>query len=163
MFEFVRPSPWLRHLFTPSRSQQPNPTAVSREVSLTQPYDGGGFPLFDPASWVISVQSVVSASVSTVIRLVPADTIMRVLAITARLDAGVAPLAHAQSLIVPGFSVALGADVLLTNQLANIPCAAPIIGPGHTLRGHYHTGGAATQVTWTAYIVEVPIGTVFYL
>lgn len=159
---FVRPAPWLRRLFTPSQTSPVNPTRVSDDVSLTQPYDGSGWPLYDPGQWVILTQSAVGTPKTTVIETVPIDRICRLLAVAVILNAGVAPSCQLQAGVAITLSV--GAPVVVhATEMSSVPSNTPIIGPGHSIRGRHYGGDAATQVTWYLYRVLAPIGTVFYV
>jgi len=161
VFRFSRPAPWLRQLFTPSHTTQPNPGELSGDVSLVQPYDGSGWPLFDPGEWDIATQSSVAIASTTALVTAGALEVVRILAASVRLDAGVAPVCHLQG----ENSVVFGEDVTAVggSEQIHVPSNCPILGPTHVLYGRHHTGDAATQVTWVVYYVRAPIGTVFYL
>lgn len=164
MANFARPSSWLRQLFTPSHTSQPNPDRVSDDVSLNQPYDGGGFPLWDEGQWASFVDSGVFSASDTNLLTVPENQICRILAVSAELRAGVAPNAYVK---------VAGASQVVISQWASpippvvqricIPLFTPIIGPTHTLIGSHHGGDAATVVRWAFYYVLAPLGTVFYV
>jgi len=161
MSGFVRPAEWLRHLFTSSQTGPVNPTEVSDDVSLVQPYDGGGFPLYDPGQWAKEVTSATSAAATTVIFTVPATSICRILAAAAVLSAGVAPDVHFRA-VAPTASLAISASQTLPAvEQIGFSIFCPIIGPGHSISGRHFGGDAATIVIYRLYLVVVPLGTVF--
>ena len=166
MSEFVRPADWLRQLFTPSRTEWITPNRVAGEVSLVQPYDGGGFPLYDPAQWGASVTSIVGASGLTTVLTVPTNRICRILAASVILAAAAAPSTY-WSVQSPGTNVAVGISQVETGALTTFHLAArlntPILGPNSVLHGRWFGGDVTTQVTWNCYYVFAPIGSVFYV
>lgn len=164
MSKFVRPAGWLRHLFTQSQTTQVNPTEVSDDVSLIQPYDGGGFPLFDPGQWGLFVTSLVGAATNTVIIIVPDNKVVRLLGLGTFLAAGTVGTAHFTVLPTSGVEVPITPQIAVhATQLTGYPIYCPILGPGHTLRSNFFGGGAASQIRYDMYYVEAPLGTVFYL
>jgi len=87
MSKFARPASWLRQLFTQSRTGFANPSILSQDVSLTAPFDGGGFPLYDPDMWGKTATSVAEAAGTTAVYTVPANQISRILALSAHKSA----------------------------------------------------------------------------
>jgi len=162
MTKFSRSSSWLKGLFTPSQSKFPNPGILSDEVSLVQPYDGSGWPLWDPDQWFLSITSATIAAAATTLLTVPDDFVARILAVSARTTAGVAPSAR---IFVGGplINVGLGDLQLLTATPQVMPVQSPIIAPGHRLRGDHVAGDAATIVIYSVYFVQAPMGSVFYI
>lgn len=165
MSRFVRSASWLRHLFTPSHTAQPGPVEVSDDVSLVQPYDGGGYPLFDPGQWSLAKNSLVGVSSVTKIYTVPSDNIVRLLGLSATRVAGAAPDCNAEVETPNGINTGLGIQVTGVGStfLHHIPASSPILGPGHILLGRHLGGDASTVVQWNLYFVQAPIGAVFYL
>lgn len=161
MSGFVRPAPWLRRLFTPSQTAPVNPIEVSDDVSLIQPYDGGGYPLFDPSQWSSEVVSVAGAAATTVLYTVGAESVVRLLAAAGILSAGVVGSLHLR-VEAGAISLAISPNVATPAvEQVNLPLQCPVIGPGHIISGRHFGGGAATVVTWRLYLVEAPLGTVF--
>lgn len=165
MSGFVRPADWLRHLFTSSRTAPVNPVEVSDDVSLNQPYDGGGFPLWDPGQWISTVTSVAVAAGETTLLTVPDNQIARILGVSAQLSAGVAPTVHLRVISQSNARVGLSPLVLMlaSARRQSIELQTPIIGPGHLLSGAHFGGDVLTKVAWAVYFVQAPIGTVFYV
>jgi len=165
MSRFNRPASWLRFLFTPSQTKAPNPGELSNDVSLNQPYDGGGFPLFDPSQWAFTVKSATIASATTDLFTVPEDEIVRILAVAASVAAGVAPNVNSFATTQNNTRVSLSAPLLLVanGQRTGLTQLCPIIGPGHVFAGHHFGGDAATIIDWWVYFVRAPLGTVFYV
>jgi len=161
MSGFVRPADWLRQLFTSSQTGPVNPTSVSDDVSLVQPYDGGGYPLFDPGEWAKQVTSATTAASTTALFTVPETSICRILAASAVNTAGVAPDVH--------FRVATATASLAISLSKTLPAVeqegfeitCPIVGPGHQITGRHFGGDGSTIVIYRLYLVVVPLGTVF--
>jgi len=123
--------------------------------------------MFDSQSWGVEVTSATVAVAATTLITVPALSIVRLLAVSAILDAGVAPecnLRVLQTAIGANVAVVCGETITLpaADRIA-IPNECPIFGPDHIIQGVHQNGDAATIVTWTAYFVIAPIGTVFYI
>lgn len=163
MSRFTRSASWLRFLFTPSHTPQPGPVEVSDDVSLNQPYDGGGYPLFPSGQWRAEGAAAAGASRLQTLITVEANQICRVLAVSCNLTAGVAP----DCVVVVQAS---GNDIVLSETAQNVGADfvgldmhCPIVGPGHLVRGRHDNGDAATVIQWQIYYCLVPIGTVFYL
>jgi len=165
MSRFVRPASWLRWLFTSSQTSPVNPVEVSDDVSLVQPFDGGGYPLFDPGQWGLAVASATAASGTTTVLTVPANTICRLLAASVTLNAGVAPSTYFA--VVPEGGDSIGISPLETGVLTTFHLSAelrcPILPPGAVLSGRWLGGDAATNLNWHILYVLAPIGSVFYL
>lgn len=162
MSGFVRAAPWLRQLFTSSRTSQANPTTLSDDVSLIQPYDGGGFPLFDPGQWAVTIDSAAVAAATTNLLTVPAGNIARLIAVSAAHVAGVAPTVFAMARVPSLNELAITAQVTLSNvERFNLPLQCPILIAGQQLQGRHFGGNAATVVRWVFLHVLAPLGTNF--
>jgi len=164
MSGFTRAAPWLRQLFTPSKTAQPNPDRLSDDVSLVQPYDGGGWPLPPGGEWALQVVTAAGAAADSVLVSVNANEIARILAVSFGRNAGVHPTLAVDVLVQQTFTVGLSAHVVSTTAIQTLlPISTPIIGPGHVLRGRHFGGDAATVIDWEVYFVRAPLGTVFSL
>jgi len=165
MSKFVRPSAWLRQLFTASRTEHVAPSTVSNDVSLVQPFDGSGWGLPDAGSWFLSVVSAAGAKVETELLVVPANTIVRLLAISASRGAGAAFNAQAQVKPQGGSPTPFTSFVAVPNtgdrRALQVYC--PILGPGSILQGAHEGGDASSTCGFNVYYCQAPIGTVFYV
>jgi len=164
MSGFVRPANWLRHLFTSSQTGPVNPTEVSDDVSLIQPYDGGGYPLFDPGEWAKDSTSATGAAKTTALFSVPDDKIARILSASIVHTAGVAPDVYFR-VETPQFSMGISENLtaLADAEDQGFQIHSPIIGPGHNLVGRHFGGDGSTVIIFRLYLCVVPIGTVFYV
>jgi len=163
MSKFNRPSTWLRHLFTPRQTSAANPGEVSNDVSLNQPFDGGGYPLLDPTQWASVVVSATIAVDNTELLTTGPDEIIRILAISARLNAGVAPSAFIKVGPSTGTVPCSPTIAALTAERQALISNCPILGPSATLFGRHFGGDAATIVEWGIYMCRAPLGSVFYV
>ena len=165
MSKFSRPSDWLRQLFIPSTTGWRPPARVSEEVSLTQPYDGGGYPIWPVGQWVIEQTFTDQAAGSVVILLLPDNEICRLLAASIEIDGGVIPTARL--LLGDASNRFVGISDEVTPSALNIQNSfdvrTPIIPPGGDFRGEWEGGDAATDVTFRAVICRCPLGSVFYV
>lgn len=159
MSRFARPAGWLRQIFTPSQTGQPNPDSVSNDVSLVQPYDGGGYPISDVLD-MFTVNTVVAAQANTTILTLNQDQIGRILALTAVLLAGVAPTVQFMNQGAFGSVISANMTPVVTEYTA-VEFWCPILKPGHQLRGRHFGGDAATQVTYIVHVAVAPVGSVF--
>lgn len=172
MSKFARPASWLRELFTSSRTEFRNPSDLSRDVSLTQPYDGSSWFLADSGMWYMEATSAAGASGHTNIGNVLGENVYaRLLAVHVRNSVVALPTRAMVNLLMPN-----GTDFVNISNTGNVQSSwlisgdynsfllqCPIIGPGMQLRG-YHSGGDGTSVmVWKALFVEVPAGSVFYI
>lgn len=164
MSNFSRSASWIRQLFTPSSTGWREPNLLSNDVSLNQPYDGGGYPLPDFADMVGSVGGATAALGTVTLFTVGPNEICRILCVGIELQAGVAPLVLF-NVVGPNFAVpaspsavsgAVGVD-------EGIELFTPIIPPGHSLQGQWSGGDAATKVGFRWIKVTAPLGTVFYV
>jgi len=164
--QFVRPAKWLRQIFTQSRTEASNPSRVSNDVSLVQPYDGGGWGMQEPDSWGIRSVGAVAAAGAVVVITVPAGQIFRLLSLGASHVAGVQPSAWF-NVQINGVSFPI-VDRVLMNGPGRMAYWAgmkypPVIAERHVLNFQWTAGDAATQID--SYIIGflAPAGTVFYV
>jgi len=163
MSTFTRPAPWLRQFFTPSRTGFKEPGKLSDDVSLVQPYDGGGWPIDPGVNKTGELQSVVGASTQTVLFTTEQDEISRLVTVGAILDAGGVPAGLVHLDHSGGPSVPICEHFTLdTAYYRSMPLYAAIVGPMVRVRGFVVGGDASTQVTWRWMEYRVPVGTVFY-
>jgi len=168
MTYFTRAAPWLRHLYTPSKTKAANPGILSNDVALTQDYAGGGYPLIDPQNWVESITTAAVAAADTVLATTGIFEVCRVLAVSYRVSAGVRPDTLVD-ILTGGVAVAIGdqqdgaTPPPLPTFAKVVILTCPIMGPSAVLRGRHSGGDAATVVTWEVYKVIAPLGTVFYV
>lgn len=164
MSQFVRPAPWLRHLFTPSKTRAVNPSEISEDVSIVQPYDGSGWPLMPEGEWGKSFVTVAIAAADTELLATNNREIARILAVSVARNAGVNPVCYVSVEVGGTERIALTARFTPTDGIQTpFTLVSPIIGPNQVLIGHHLGGDAATVVAWRLYAVVVPIGTVFYV
>ena len=164
---FVRPAPWLRQLFTPAHTPQPNPGTLSEDVSLVQPYDGSGWAIPNPETTVRSFTAPAGAQGNNTILTMGATDVGRILGISVNLNAGAAPT-HANAAVrAPGTNLNCPiTDVVVpvTGIFIGLPhLASSVILPRLQLEGSHIGGDAATILIWRVYIAICPIGTVFYV
>jgi len=163
MSGFTRPAPWLRRLFTPSQRFD-EPGILSDDVSLVQPYDGGGYALDQNTIKIISLISNVGAAQNTPLVVPGANQVVRVVCVGVFLMAGASPTLTNLQLVAgslrsvssPGIAVIPPNRIFVDNR-------APILVPGISMDGSHIGGDASTQLRWEVYLLRVPIGTVFYL
>jgi len=166
MSKFVRPSAWLRQLFTQSQTEHVHPTRVSDDVSLVQPYDGGGMFLSDPSSWGTIVAGGVAAAGVVSVVTVPENQIYRILSVGAVLQAGGAPGTAWWNIVLPDSGVfpittnggvsgtlfaSWGSSILLRQFIGR-----------QILQFQWAGGDASTQIDLHVLGIFAPAGTVFY-
>lgn len=158
---FARRAGWLQELFPPSvvPAAPSYPDRVSTDVSLTAPYDAGGWGLANPESWITPITSVVAAAGTVVVLAVPDGQLYRWMAGSVAMIAGVAPAGQFE-LLVPGGAVSMGASSTETptgphKQYDLIP---PIVGPTISIRYSWAGGDAATQLAIRIYGTLLPLG-----
>lgn len=169
MSQFSRRAGWLNFLFPASVApQKRDPGQRSDDVSLVQPYDASGWPIPDPSTWIIRLDSAVGATGDTDILTVPDDSVYRLFSANAFRLLGV-------NAIFQLFIVDLNAIPILSALVANevstglnsgnniVPLDRAMVIPGGlTLRFQHFGGDAATQIRYHIYGCLVPAGTVFY-
>ena len=166
---FARGASWLFQLFTASDSQpRKSPSSFSNDVSLTQPYDGGGIPLANVDGMLDQRDSAVGVTWQDSLFSSGPGEIIRVYAVSALVIASTSPDANLfvynpvtlKRSIVGSTIVGLSTTMGEPFNLAGGPL---LMAPGLELRGEYKGGGAATQVRFYWYIARAPLGTVFYV
>lgn len=159
---FARISPWLRQLYTPSEGIPPDPTKLSTDVSLVAPYDGGGFPIPNPSTWLVSLITPASAAAVNTILTVGADEIFRLMSMSCRTAAGADATCRPTVEVVAPQRVALHRGLTSdANPQGFDGLLGTIVGPGHLVQG-LHTGGdVLTQIDWIVYGIRAPLGTCF--
>ena len=167
MSQFSRRARWLNVLFPSSvapRAQDPG--RFSDDVSLIQPYDGGGFGLSaaDDGDWWHFALSAVGAADDFVIFTVPDGFIFRWMAGDASTVAGNNPNGNfAVQAITPPFSGAIAAsvNVIISGTVVSRQIEIPIVGPFSEIRFEYANGNAATQILARIYGALAPVGSNF--
>lgn len=168
MTQFSRAAPWLRSLFIESSSPTvKNPATRSDDVSLVQPYDGGGWPLAgrDSSAWAVTFTTNVGVTgVNTDFTLLK-NEIMRILAIGIVTASGAIANSQVRVQIAGvGTVISISDDKKshLTEEQPLVPIA-PLVGPESRLIFRHYAGSAATSIKFNLLVVRVPIGTVFYI
>jgi len=167
MIPFARSAKWLTELFTPSVVPTTSfPDRYSRDVSLVQPYDGGGWGIPALADWSKNVTTPAGAGAEFEILRVAEQNIYRLLAIQCFLGAGAVPGIVFPVVTSPGGGSTVALDrtqtLVLNERMAWFP-HTPIIGPDSVLQGFHSGGDVLTVIHWAVYGVEVPLGTSFTL
>jgi len=171
MSSFVRPADWLRQLFTQSRTEPSNPSRVSEDVSLVQPFDGSGWGMVMPDQIVSETPNPAAASGVLLLRTTGKRNIGRILAASVELFAGVTPGHIGISMRLAGamgVNDEVGIAVPLTTfggaiMKNGFNITSPIIPPDFEVLGTWAGGDAATVLIFQLALVEVPLGTVFYV
>jgi len=161
MPQFARRARWLAELFTPSVAPTTSyPDRYSKDVSLTQPYDGGGWGLTDPGQFTTGVTSATSAAANTELILTAADEIFRVLAVSCILTAGVSPTVALSIRSPTAVNVGCALPVAITAgfQQPLLLLNLSVLPPETSLRGVHSGGDAATIVDWFVYGLRLPLG-----
>jgi len=163
--KFTRPAPWLRQFFTPSQTEFKEPSTLSNDVSIIQPYDGGGFPLFSKGEWNVNVTTAAGAAQSVTLLTVGEDNIARILAIGCGRGAGATFEARAQVTTQAGNPIGCTNIVTIpvSGEQRGLEVYTPVLGPGHVLVGRHEQGDSLSVSDWNLYYVEVPLGAVFYV
>lgn len=167
MPSFVRPAAWLRQLFTQSRTEHSNPSRVSAEVSLIQPYDGSGWGIEDPQQWAYSVNTGVSAGAAGTATLVTVgeNEIFRLLSLAGENLAGTDPGGWWNQ-VINAEQYALTTRIVMNNGNTAYWAGErfpPVLGPGHILQFEWTGGNASTQPRLFIVGIRAPLGTVFYV
>jgi len=106
------------------------------------------------------VTSATAAAANTTLRTNLADQLMRILAISANVTAGVAPVVRAR-IFVPGagFRCVITEELTLTADAQVLPgLRCPIVCPTGALECRHTGGDAATIVEYTLYAATLPLG-----
>lgn len=141
---------------------------MSNDVSLTQPYDGGAWPIPPASSWIIQKTGAVGVALTTVMLDVPVDSVYRLFAASVFTFAGTQPLASIQIRdmnAVPIVAVTLSArlQVLAPGQgSASWEIFRNIVIPGGLrLDVDQFLGAADSQIRISVYGCLAPAGSVF--
>lgn len=161
---FVRPAPWLRRLFTPSQTSPVNPTEISEDVSLIQPYDGGGYPLHPVGEYLETTTQTAGAAGNGDLITTGQFELARILCADLLITAGVIPTCFFR-IQIGTVDVAISPRVVLgaLNQPNSQILQSPILPPGAALQIAWSGGDAATIVRTHVLHALVPLGTVFYV
>lgn len=135
---------------------------VSADVSLTQPYDGGGWGIEAPTAWGTLADS--AAGVAKTTELLTAGDMegIRIFACSAIQQAGGgSPVAHAE-IEIPGGTASIGVSDQLT-VIGTAPLQVPnfrviVLGPTHVLNGVHLAGDASCVIRWRLYFYRFPLG-----
>lgn len=168
MSQFSRRARWLNFLFPASVAPQlTDPGTVSEDVSLTQPYDGGGFSLAD-VDWFHFITGPAGAIGSFVVFTIPPGFMFRWMAADGQTLAGVTPQGLFRITATSGGPSS--GEIRATDQVV-IPTGGIImplreirmVPPSSNINFFYNGGDAATIVIARIYGALVPVGTVFYV
>lgn len=162
--KFARRAIWLTNLFTPSeRPTTRFPDSYGDDVSLVQPYDGGGVPIPAREGTIFQVDSVVGTDSITNVLTTGPDQVARIYSIQGSLQAG------ANCTIVGILGNESGNFVGITPRFTTVDTNksplevfATVIPPNHTISGELFGGDVLTKVRWRVLALVVPSGTVFY-
>lgn len=162
---FSRRARWLNDLFPASVApQSSDPSRLSEEVSLVQPYDGSGWDLVNPDDWITTLTLAVGASGNENIRRIDDRNVFRFLSVDVILVAGLAPTSFRIRVTANGVEeVAVTGNVIPLTDGSAIRPVSPIIGPSTRILAVYVGGDVLTQIRVNLYGLEVPLGSVFYV
>lgn len=169
MNRFTRPSRWLESLFTPSRVGWKPPSSIADEVNLTQPYDGSGWPIMPIGEWIVVTDPTAAGAAGNIndVVIVGEEEILRVLAVSVRVTAGVLPRVHAfardSGLGLPAIPITETITVGNLDETEGLPPHCPIVPQGHNLGLNWVGGDGATVLTCRALVCRAPLGSVFYV
>ena len=189
MSQFSRRARWLEALFPPSVAPRAaDPTLLSDDVSLVQPYDAGGygfrkitFPdsvgptlveITEPELSIRDMLTTIGAVTSTDLFHIQENLICRILSASFIRVAGAAVavfrlkvraqtgsgVSEHDCMIAPSIDA-----TTLPNSRTHIPLTTPLILPGTQVQLQMNTGDVATQYRVTFYMVVAPLGAVFRL
>ncbi len=164
MSKFTRPAPWLRRFFTPSQTEFKEPGLLSEDVSLIQPYDGGGWAVDSgPTKTFSAVSATVAAAYTTLFTTGPQE-ISRFVSFAIKSSAGVIPSCNVV-LNQPGGAHVAISEVLtpITAEHTSIRLFTKVVGPDVEVRVSHWGGDAATVIAINFMEYRVPIGVVFYV
>jgi len=161
MSQFSRPARWLRQLFTPSATGFQEPGTLSTDVSLIQPYDGGGYPFETRVQR--DTQAAVAANTVTIISA-NINEIIRLMGLSILVTAGTIPTIFFLVLL-DGVELAISPRTVISaiNQQNSVIHNTPILPPEAALQVSWAGGNASTVVRSEVLFVRAPIGTVFYV
>jgi len=167
--QFSRRARWLNRLFTASVAPQTSdPSSVSDDVSLVQPYDGSGWPIPTNTSWIQQFDTAVGISVQTDLFTIPEGFVYRLFGASG--FAIIQPSPNGiffvkDKISTPNTAVNISGNIdfslFVGNHRAELNQA--IVIPAGLILAFDYTGGAAgTQMRVSIYGALCPEGTVFY-
>lgn len=151
----------MRQLFTPSAVGFQEPGDLSNNVSLTQPYDGGGYPFETRLQ-----RNTQPAAATGLVTLVTTgqDEIIRLLALGITVTAGVIPtMFYLVGLDAIDVAITPRTIISAINQQNSIIHNTPILPPETTLQVSWAGGDVLTVVRTEVLFTRAPLGTVFYV
>lgn len=166
MSQFSRRARWLNQLFPQSAApQETDPGIRSDDVSLVQPYDGGGIAFQDIGTFCR--RFVIPTGITDTIDMIlnDANTVFRVYALHVQQLLGTDASVAVYIMSPNGDSVYVAwQDVLQASTRAqpfDKQADFKILGPGQTLTAQTLGGGADSSFGVGVYGVSAPLGTVF--
>ena len=167
MSQFSRRARWLNQIFPASVAPTTkDPGQRSDDVSLVQPYDGGGLGFQNVDTFCRRFAIPIGVSNAINCQVNDENTIMRVYAIDVVQLAGEDANVFMRVTSPAGDSVYVAYDNILGVTTHPRPFVVStdfrILGPGQTLAAETLGGGAASQFTVGVYGAIAPLGTTFY-
>lgn len=159
--KFARRAGWLTELFTPSVTPPTRfPDQYSNDVSLIQPYDGGGWGMINSEAYITQAANVAGASGTLTIKDIAPENIFRFLSAAVILTAGVAPSVVLEIFTIDGSRSQSISSLVTPNgaRWTTFDLIPPIIGPNHRIRAPWAGGDAATVITVSLFGPEIPLG-----
>lgn len=163
---FSRRARWLNALFPASVTPTiTDPASRSDDVSLVQPYDGGGYPIPPVTNWFTEVTSAVAAGTQLLLLTVGDDQLFRILGCGIQRLAGNNYTRAFLQVRVPNatFLVQVSNDIGVVDNIEQgiHQLVMPICPAGSQIFMFADGGNASSQFTATLLGVSVPVGTVF--
>ncbi len=166
MSQFSRRARWLNQLFPQSTAPtQHDPGVRSDDVSLVQPYDGGGIGFQEPTTLIKEFEIPVGIAESIDCLVNGEDVVARIYAMGVLQVSGTD--ATVFMTVISGAGVAIGVAVrdLAVAATTLLPFVTisdfKILGPSCTLRANTRSGGADSLFRVQIYAAVAPLGTVF--
>lgn len=173
MSQFSRRARWLNIFFPQSVAPaEQDPGVRSDDVSLVQPYDGGGFPLSEDTAWMRFLNPAAAAAGVVAIFTTPPDQLFRFMGADVQLIGGNGPVAGCGLQIQPpvggGGIMQVTERKFFAGATANDPVnfeaiTVPIIGPNTIVFMQWAGGNVATDLIVHVYGNFAPFGSVFYV
>jgi len=161
---FARRARWLTELFTPSVSPPTHfPDSYSRDVSLVQPYDGGGVPIPSTVSLIRQATTAAAAAGSITLLTTSREEVARLYSLGGLVSAGAnATVIFQLEEVDTGNAAPLAPRISLTGDFEGITTPGVMIPPNHNLVASWAGGDVLTILIVTSLAAVVPSGTVFY-